>query len=198
MHPQKQYEKLTPRGWEELEALSPAQRKLRLLERMANSEADQERFWEKADIQSTDDCWMWLGRFFNDGEGYGQIKLYSGNREKHIRHRFRAHRVAYFLAYGHLPDDLCVCHTCDNPSCVNPAHLFLGTDRENIQDRTNKLRDAKGEQHGMHKLTTEQVQEIRKIRAARKLPYRMLGEMFGVTTTQIGWIIRRQSWKHLK
>jgi hypothetical protein len=187
-----------PVGLDELVALSPAQQRRLLLERMASSEADQEKFWGKAKVESTEDCWMWLGRFFNDGEGYGQIKLWAGNREKHVRHRFRAHRVAYFLSYGHLPDDLCVCHHCDNPSCVNPYHLFLGSNRKNIQDRTNKRRDAKGEQHGMHKLTTEEVLKIRHLRATRRLPYSALGEMFGVSTTHAGFIVRREAWKHLK
>jgi len=186
-----------PLGLDELVALNPAQRKLKLLERMASSVADREKFWRKVKIGKPDECWMWLGRFFNDGEGYGQIKLWAGNKEKNVRYRFRAHRVAYFLTHQHLPDNLCVCHTCDNTSCVNPDHLFLGTNRKNIQDRTNKKRDAKGEQHGMHKLTTKQVQRIRHLRATKGLPYSMLGEMFGVSTTHAGFIVRRVSWKHL-
>lgn len=190
-------EKLTPLGWDALAALSPAQRKQKLLERMASSEDALKRFWEKVNVAGPDECWEWLGMFFNDGEGYGQIRLNYGSSPNLIRQRFRAHRVAYFLTRNHLPDDLCVCHTCDNTSCVNPDHLFLGTNRKNIQDRTNKKRDAKGEQHGMHKLTTKQVQRIRHLRATKGFPYSMLGEMFGVSTTHAGFIVRRVSWKHL-
>jgi hypothetical protein len=192
-------EKLTRHGWAELAVLSRVQQRQRLLEKMVNSEVDQERFWEKVKVESTDKCWPWMGLLFNDGDGYGQFTMCCGGRDKIIKHRFRAHRIAYLLAYGHLPDDLCVCHTCDNPPCMNPYHLFLGTPIQNAQDRTNKQRDAKGEQHGMHKLTTEEVLEIRHIRATqkKKISYRALGEEYGVSTTQIGWIVRRESWKHL-
>jgi HNH endonuclease len=187
-----------PLGWEELAALNPAQQRRLLLERTASSEADRKNFWRKAKVGSPEECWPWLSTKFNDGDGYGQVTFCVGPKDEIIKHRFRAHRVAFFLTHNLLPDDLCVCHKCDNPICVNPNHLFLGTNRKNIQDRTEKKRDAKGEQHGMHKLTAEEVKEIRHLRETHKLPYSALGKMFGVSTTHAGWIVRREAWKHLK
>lgn len=177
--------------------LSLPQQRQKLLERMANSEAGRARFWRKAKVGKPEDCWPWTSMVFNDGDGYGQVKLSCGSKVKHVRHRYRAHRVSYFLTHGNLPDDLLVCHTCDNPICINPKHLFLGTGPQNVQDRTNKKRDAKGEGHGMHKLTEEQVKELRFLRESKGLSYRALGERFGVSTTHAGFIVRRESWAHL-
>lgn len=198
MNLQKRRKQLTPPHWAELAALGRAQQRQRLLERMVSSEAGQRKFWEKAKVGNLKECWPWLGTLFNDGDGYGQVAYCFGGRENPVKHRYRAHRVAYLIAHGVLPMNLCVCHTCDNPVCVNPVHLFLGTPIQNALDRNNKRRDAKGEQHGMHKLTAKQVRQIRRLRAVHGLPYSMLGDMFGVTTTQAGWIVRRESWKHLK
>lgn len=190
-------EKHTQLRLEDLVGLSVAEQRRKLLERMASSEAGRKRFWRKAKTGDPKDCWPWTGLQFNDGDGYGQVKLCVGSQVNHIRHRYRAHRVAYFLTTGDLPDDQCVCHSCDNPICVNPKHLFLGTQLQNVHDRTSKRRDAKGEGHGMHKLTLGEVQEIRHLRATQRISYRALGERFGVSTTQAGFIVRRESWKHV-
>ncbi len=183
---------------EDLEGLNLRQRRQKLLERMASSEAGRRKFWKKVNKSGPDDCWPWTGMQFNDGDGYGLVALCVGPNGKCKKYRFRTHRVAFFLTHNFLPDDLCVCHKCDNPICANPAHLFLGTPRQNAYDRNDKERDARGEGHGMHKLTTEEVKEIRHLRKVHKLPYSALGLMFGVSTTQAGFIVRRESWKHLK
>lgn len=183
--------------WEDLAGLSRQQQRRKLLERTANSEAGRARFWRKAKVGNPNECWPWLSLVFNDGENYGQVKFGVGSKDQYIVHKFRAHRVAYFLTHGILPDDMCVCHTCDNPICVNPTHLFLGTNRKNIQDRNNKQRDAKGERHGMHKLTEEQVLEIRKIYSSQKISLSALGRAFGISHTHVSFIIKRQSWKHV-
>lgn len=183
--------------WEDLVDLSRAQQRRKLLERTASSEEDRARFWGKAKVGKPNECWPWLSLVFNDGENYGQVKFGVGSKDRHIVHKFRAHRVAYFLEHGVLPNELCVCHTCDNPICVNPAHLFLGTNRKNIQDRSRKQRDAKGEQHGMCKLTEKQVVEIREIYSSQKISLSALGRRFGVSHTHIRFIVKRESWKHV-
>lgn len=94
------------------------------------------RFWSKVD--KSGECWMWLGS--KVGMNYGQFYLQGRTR--------RAHRVAWEIAIGPIPDGLCILHICDNPSCVNPRHMRLGTYADNNKDAAQKGRSAKGERHG--------------------------------------------------
>ena len=102
------------------------------------------RFWDKVDVRDKKDCWEWTG---GKAHGYGRFRI--GDKT------YISSRVSYELVVGDIPDGMCVCHTCDNPGCVNPAHLFLATQTENLKDMTGKKRRgaATGEAHGMAKLS---------------------------------------------
>lgn len=144
------------------------------------------RFWSNVAAARKEDCWLWVGSLST--KGYGnftiQCKYWS------------SHRVAWELVNGPIPDGLCVLHRCDNPRCVNPAHLFLGTQLENIRDRDRKGRQVamRGEKHGGAKLTTAQVREIRNRSTGRRGEQVQFAREFGVDQTLISLIIKNRIW----
>jgi len=146
------------------------------------------RFWEKVDKRGPDDCWEWLGARRHRGRGYGSIRC-----EGTV---MRAHRVAWRLIHGDVPKDKCVCHTCDNESCVNPAHLFLGTHRDNMRDMMQKGRDCHptGEDLPQSKLTVEGVAQIRRRYSEGDVTQRELAHEYGVTQGAISCVITRRTW----
>lgn len=149
----------------------------------------EEKLCDGVDRRGPDDCWPWT-KSTNDS-GYGQIETCSPRRS------FKAHRVAYERANGPIPEGQCVLHECDNPSCCNPAHLFLGTQIENIQDMKNKGRQSRGEGRPLAKLTEEQVAEIRReyIKGSRTHGGSALGRKHGVHKVTIHHIVNGNSWK---
>lgn len=127
---------------------------------MARSAAwvpSQKAFWEMVDVKDDGRCWEWLGSIYR--HGYGQFA--SGTEWRY------AHRTAYLFEVGEIPRGLCVLHMCDNRSCVNPGHLFLGTHQDNMDDMVSKGRQshpvASGERNGRAILTRGQVEFIRSI-----------------------------------
>ena len=113
-----------------------------------------ERFWSKVEVRGKDECWPWKAATRRKEEGYGAFWM---NGRHHP-----ANRVALQLSGVNMPDGMVACHTCDNPGCCNPAHLFVGTPRENNDDKVMKGRHSKGSKHGMAKLTDEQIEEIKR------------------------------------
>jgi len=125
-------------------------------------------------------CWIWLRS--TDGDGYG-LHYYQG--QKH-----RAHRRSYELFNGSIQDGMLVCHHCDTPACVNPAHLSIGSCKDNLQDALKKRRFAVGEMNNKAKLTADQVEFIKTC----SLPTSQLVHDFGVSKSSINRIKRGATW----
>jgi len=145
-----------------------------------------DKFWEKVDIRGPNECWPWTA--YTNDMGYGMIK--------HKGRALRAHRVAWELTYGPIPEGMFVCHHCDNPLCCNPAHLFIGTQADNLTDMAQKGRSTLGERDGMSKLTAKQVREIRRCYAEGMLQIRLATE-YGVSQNHISNIVNHRRWRHV-
>jgi len=139
-------------------------------------------------------CFNWNGGL--DQDGYGSVML--------SKKRYRAHRASYEVFRGPIPDGHFVCHHCDNPSCINPAHLFTGTNQDNVTDCRKKGRfnagnhgnHARGENAGPARLTAEQVLDIRKRSSDGEL-HRDIAATFATSPQNIEHIVSRRSWKHI-
>lgn len=145
-----------------------------------------DRFWEKVD--KSGECWIWTGSLCC---GYGQMGV--GSILDGSRTVIQAHRVSWVIHFGPIPDGLNVCHNCpggDNRACVNPAHLFLGTDYDNMHDAALKGRVV-------HRLTPELVLEMRALYAAGGISYEGLGQRFGVTAANAWRAVTGRSWRHV-
>jgi hypothetical protein len=146
----------------------------------------QDRLWAKTKIGEPSDCWEWQG--WRHPFGHGQI-----GRGRRIEGLAYTHVVAWEVTNGPVPDGMYVCHQCDNPPCVNPAHLFLGTAADNIRDMVRKRRHSFGEAHAS-KLTEDDVLAIRR-RIAKGETQQCVADSFGISRSMVGKISRFNRWK---
>ncbi len=145
------------------------------------------RFWRDIDKRGPDDCWPWLGT--KTLGGYGTVNIDGW--------RTTAHRVVYALRYGRpINRRLVIMHSCDNPACCNPAHLSLGTQKENLNDMRTKGRVGDcanwGDQHGMCRIPDARVWEVAELYKSG-MSQQKIADYFGVGQSQIGRILRGES-----
>jgi hypothetical protein len=146
-----------------------------------------EKFWSRVD--KSGDCWLWTGR--KNGYGYGRFA-----------NDLMAHRVSYSLANGSVPEGMHVLHHCDNRLCVNPQHLYAGTDKDNAHDKVQRGRCPKvnpkvrGEGNGSAKLTETQVKEILSLHKSG-LSNVSISHKYGVYQANIARIVNGELWKHV-
>ena len=147
-----------------------------------------DRFW--AQLEKGRGCWNWIGS--KDGDGYGQIVVNKSS--------MKSHRFSWLIHNGEIPHKMLVCHHCDNPGCVNPKHLFIGTNKDNMVDAANKGRTLQGAKNHFCKLTVEIVLEIRRrhLRNHKINGTGPLAKEFGVSESCIYKIVSRQIWKHVE
>jgi hypothetical protein len=150
------------------------------------------RFWAR--VEKSDGCWLWKGAHKygpNSPESYGYFNV--GGKEKRKR---AAHRLAWELTYGPIPDGLFVLHVCDRQICCNPQHLRLGSQADNLADMVAKGRACRGEQRSV-RFTDNHVREIRARYATGGISQAAIAAIYGVSAGHIGSIIRGETWRHL-
>jgi len=146
-----------------------------------------ERFTDKYEVGDPEECWEWQGQ--RNDQGYGLFSI-EGNAN-------RAHRIAWSLHNSRTPGSMLVCHHCDNPPCVNPAHLFLGTVSDNTQDMLSKGRGMVGEKQPIAKLNDMAVRVIR-FKHAEGVESDELAEKHGVSRSTINDVVYGRTWKHVE
>ena len=135
-----------------------------------------DRFWTKVRMGGSDECWNWTASVIpGRGGGYGRFGI--------AQKVFYAHRVAWEFVNGEVPDGLSVLHTCDNPSCCNPAHLFLGTQSDNMRDMWMKRRHSVANPRG--RLTPKQVEVLREEWKRGRFTQKKLAMLFGVSQSSV-------------
>jgi hypothetical protein len=150
-----------------------------------------------SNVDKTESCWNWTGSTVQSNyHRYGSF--YIGNKK-----RVRAHRYAYASFIGEIPADMFVCHKCDNPLCVNPSHLFIGTHQDNMNDMVAKKRQAFGRNIGSAVLTEAKVRRIRAMYdkkrkdGSRKYTMAQIAEKFGCSRRNIGDVVNFKNWRHV-
>lgn len=161
------------------------------------NESLERRFWRHVAVRGAQECWEWMGA---KSRGYGVLG--AGKRGEGL---VKAHRVSWELHNGPVPDAMFVCHRCDNPPCVNPGHLFLGTPADNAQDMATKgrhgrwtrpLSTARGSRQGSARLTES---EVRRILAEHRLGLARfaIANIHAVSYSTVQKIVTGESWRHI-
>jgi hypothetical protein len=150
------------------------------------------RFWKKVNIPKDyiNECWEWQSG--KDKDGYGRFHIGTGKSP------YRSHRFSYEYYFGIIPDKMLVCHTCDNPSCVNPNHFFIGNNTDNLQDMSKKGRSTFGEKDGNSVLTNDAIIDI--LEGIDSNKYQSITEImniYNVSRPTIHRIFRRECWKNI-
>lgn len=134
------------------------------------------------------DCHLWTGHIDQTGRG-----LFTINGQ-----RMQASRASWVLNFGEIPMGAYVCHKCDNPRCVNPDHLFLGTHQDNMTDCKNKRRNSFGERHGRAKLTEADVLSMFSMMGKRYFEQREIAKHFGISAAMVNLIVKNKKWTYLR
>jgi len=153
--------------------------------RPQNTEA---KFWQKVDKSGGESaCWPWTGC----------VNVYGYGVSRFLWKQTRAHRLAYSFVNGWIPKGMSVLHHCDNPPCCNPSHLYCGTQKENMADRSARGRNPHGESAYQSKLTNKQVLEIRTLYAETKMSRKEIANRFQIAVGTLQKILYGDTWKHL-
>jgi hypothetical protein len=157
--------------------------------RHGSKEAPIQRFWRQVEI--TDGCWIWTG--YRNASGYGRMRIHGIGRAMIF-----AHHISYEIHHGPVPDGGWVLHHCDNPPCIRPDHIYLGTPKQNSQDAVTRGRrpDVRGENNGFSKLTEAGVREIRR-RAEAGEKVGSIAKDLGMSYPGVRDIIIRRNWPHV-
>lgn len=157
-----------------------------------------DNFWSNVPDRIDGKCWLWAASV--DTHGYPKYSFRHGRQ----LYTWLAHRMSFALLHGNIPTGLCVCHTCDIPRCVNPEHLWLGTHKQNCDDKIAKGRAGKaqpnprrGQYSRQAKLNDEKVRQIRKQRLAG-VSINAMAKEYDVSCSLIAWVVQRKSWAHVE
>jgi len=146
-----------------------------------------EDVWKQINRKSEDECWEWIGKSLS--KGYGHLRI--NNKDCY------SHRMVYIETYGSIPEGLCILHTCNNPKCCNPKHLYVGTHADNMEQMSKDGRSNMGEKHPNSRLSNQIIIKIRFLYSTGKYSQKCLGKMVGVSQGQISRIIKKDGWKHI-
>lgn len=154
---------------------------------------DREYIFDRSRVEFQTSCWTWVGRSASYSKKHptGIVRALGPGVRKEV-----AHRAAYRVFVGSVPPGMVVCHRCDNSLCVNPAHLFVGTQKDNMEDCCRKGRQNRWARNGQAKLTIEAVLEMRRLRGLG-FSTNALASRFNIDRAQVSRIVRNQAWRDL-